>query len=217
MSWPIIRVPLQECKNQIKSFSPRLLLGEIFYLSFFLSRLNDWYLGEKSTITLKISIIVAKAKNRVIGKDNQLIWRLSSDLKLFKKLTTGHHIIMGRKTYESVGKPLPNRTSVVITRDKNFPIPEGHLLAHSLEEAVLLCIGKHLSQVFIIGGAEIYNQALPIADELIVTHVDAEPEGDVFFPEINPEIWQSIHSEHFEKDKNNQYSFDFVIYKRKDS
>ncbi|WP_291787128.1 dihydrofolate reductase [Cecembia sp.] len=163
---------------------------------------------------MKISIIVAKAKNDVIGKDNELIWKLSSDLKLFKKLTTGHHIIMGRKTYESVGRPLPNRTSVVVTRNKEYSLPEGHIVAHSLKEAIQVCIGKQLSQVFIIGGAEIYKEALPIADELFITHVDASPEGDAFFPCIDTDIWHAISTEHYEKDKNNQYSFDFVIYKR---
>lgn len=163
---------------------------------------------------MKISIIVAKAKNDVIGRDNQLVWKLSSDLKLFKKLTTGHHILMGRKTYESVGRPLPNRTSVVITRNKDFSLPEGHLVAYSLEEAIQVCIGRHLDQVFIIGGAEIYKQAMKFADELLVTQVDAYPEGDVFFPKIDPKIWQMVSSEHYEKDQNNQYSFDFVVYKR---
>lgn len=163
---------------------------------------------------MKISIIVAKAKNDVIGKDNQLVWKLSTDLKLFKKLTTGHHIIMGRKTYESVGRPLPNRTSVVITRNKDFSLPEGHVIAYSLEEAIKICIGRHLDEVFIIGGAEIYKQAMKFADELLVTQVDAYPEGDVFFPKIDPKIWQMVSSEHYEKDQNNQYSFDFVVYKR---
>lgn len=163
---------------------------------------------------MKISIIVAKAKNDVIGKDNQLIWKLSSDLKLFKKITTGHHLIMGRKTYESVGKPLPNRVSVVISRNKSFEIPSGHVVVHSLEEAIQICIGKHLDQVFIIGGAEIYTQAIKIADELLVTHVDVSPEGDAFFPVINSKKWQVISTEHFEKDENNQHNFDFVVYKR---
>jgi len=165
---------------------------------------------------LKISIIVAKAKNNVIGKDNQLIWKLSSDLRLFKKLTTDHHIVMGRKTYESVGKPLPNRTSIVITRNKDFKLPEGHFVFHSLEEAIQLCIGKNLEQVFIIGGAEIYRQAIPICDELIVTEVDAYPQGDVFFPDIDPDIWKVVSQEHFQKDEKNEYDFDLVIYKRND-
>ncbi len=165
---------------------------------------------------MKISIIVAKAKNNVIGKDNQLIWKLSSDLRLFKKLTTDHHIVMGRKTYESVGKPLPNRTSVVITRNKDFKLPEGHFVFNSLEEAVQLCISKNLEQIYIIGGAEIYRQALPICDELIVTEVDASPQGDVFFPEIDPNTWKIISQEHFQKDEKNEYDFDLVIYRRND-
>jgi dihydrofolate reductase len=166
---------------------------------------------------LKISIIVAKAKNNVIGKDNQLIWKLSSDLQLFKKLTIGHHIIMGRKTYESVGRPLPNRTSIVITRNPEFKIPDGHIVVNSFEESIQICIGKNLEQVFIIGGAEIYRQALKICDELLVTEVDAAPEGDVFFPEINPENWKEISREHFYRDEKNQYDFDFVIYKKTDT
>ncbi|WP_373496402.1 dihydrofolate reductase [Aquiflexum sp.] len=165
---------------------------------------------------MKISIIVAKAKNNVIGKDNQLVWKLSSDLRLFKKLTTGHHIIMGRKTYESVGKPLPNRTSIVITRNEDFKVPEGHFVFHSLEDAIKLCISKNLGQVFIIGGAEIYRQTLPICDELIVTEVDAYPQGDAYFPDIESNKWEEISREHFKKDEKNEYDFDFVIYKRND-
>ena len=118
---------------------------------------------------MKISIIVAKSLNNVIGKDNQLIWRLSADLQLFKTHTSGHHIIMGRKTFESIGKPLPNRTSIVISRNPHFSVPEGHFISHSLEEAIQICIGKKLDQVFIIGGAEIYSQAIAIAEEFLVT------------------------------------------------
>ncbi|WP_373496308.1 dihydrofolate reductase [Aquiflexum sp.] len=165
---------------------------------------------------MKISIIVAKAKNNVIGKDNQLIWKLSSDLRLFKKLTTGHHIIMGRKTYDSVGKPLPNRTSIVITRNRDLKLPEGHFVFHSFEDAIQLCISKKIEQLYIIGGAEIYRQALPLCDELIVTEVDAYPQGDVFFPEIDPNKWQEISRERFQRDEKNEYDFDFVIYKRND-
>jgi dihydrofolate reductase len=163
---------------------------------------------------LKITIIVAKALNNVIGKDNQLIWRLSADLQLFKSQTSGHHIIMGRKTYESVGRPLPNRTSIVITKNTEYSIPEGHMVAHSLEEAIQICIGKKLDQVFVIGGAEIYRQALPLADELMVTEVHAMPEGDVFFPEIDKNEWTELSTTSFKKDEKNQYDFDFVVYKR---
>lgn len=164
---------------------------------------------------MKISIIVARAKNGVIGRNNELVWRLSSDLKLFKRITTGHHIIMGRKTYESMGKPLPNRTSIVITRNKDYSLPEGHFSVNSLQEAIQLCISKNLTKVFVIGGAEIYSQALPLADELMVTEVQAEPEGDAFFPELDPLLWQKTSEEHYSKDEQNQYDFDFVIYQRR--
>jgi len=163
---------------------------------------------------LKISIIVARAKNNVIGKDNQLIWRLSADLQLFKSHTTGHHIIMGRKTYESVGKPLPNRTSIVITNNPEFKVPEGHIVAHSLEEAIQICIGKKLDNVFIIGGAEIYNQAFPLADELMITEVNAIPDGDVFFPEFEKNEWKIVSTTSYFKDEKNEYDFDFVVYKK---
>lgn len=163
---------------------------------------------------MKISIIVAKSTNNVIGKDNQLIWRLSADLQLFKTHTSGHYIIMGRKTFESIGKPLPNRTSIVITNNPEFSVPEGHFVAHSLEEAIQICIGKKLDQVFIIGGAEIYRQAVPLADEILVTEVNAMLEGDVFFPEINENEWSVVSSNSYKKDDKNQYDFDFVIYKR---
>ncbi len=164
---------------------------------------------------MKITIIVAKSSNNVIGKENQLVWRLQSDLQLFKRHTTGHHLIMGRKTYESVGKPLPNRTSIVITRNTDFTLPEGHYTVHSIEEAVQICIAKKLDQVFIIGGAEIYAQAMSFADEMMVTEVHAVVDGDAFFPDIDKQIWKSISREHFPKDANNEFAFDFVIYKRK--
>lgn len=181
---------------------------------FDLIKLNNF--ADKQFTILKISIIVAKAKNNVIGKDNQLIWKLSSDLRLFKKLTTDHYIIMGRKTYESMGKPLPNRTSIVITRNRDFELPEGHFVFHSLEDAIQLCISKNLEQIYIIGGAEIYLQSLSICDELIVTEVDANPQGDVFFPDIDPKKWNEFSREHFQKDEKNEYDFDFVTYKRND-
>ena len=114
-----------------------------------------------------------------------------------------------------MGKPLPNRTSIVITRNKDYMLPEGHFAVNSLQEAIQLCISKHLSQVFVLGGAEIYSQALPLADELMVTEVQAEPDGDAFFPEIDPVLWQKTSEEHYSKDEQNQYDFDFVIYHRR--
>lgn len=133
-----------------------------------------------------ISIIVAVAKNNVIGQGNKLIWHISEDLKRFKKLTNGHHIIMGRKTFESIGKALPNRINIVVTRDKNYDAP-GCVIATSLDEAFEL--SKNDIEVFIIGGGEIYRQAIPYADHIYLTKVDAEFKGDTFFPALNPEDW----------------------------
>lgn len=172
-------------------------------------------LAKKPTEPLKISIIVAKAQNNVIGKDNGLVWRLSADLKRFKSVTTGHCIIMGRKTYESIGKPLPNRTSIVVTRTTGFKLPEGHHVAHSLEQAVQICIGLGEDEVFVIGGAEIYRQAMDIADELIVTEVHASPEGDAYFPEIPKDTWEMVSVENFQRNESNEYDFDFQIFRRK--
>lgn len=121
---------------------------------------------------------------------------------------------MGRKTYESMGKPLPQRTSIVITRNPDYQLPKGHFVCHSLQEAIQLCIGKHLNQIYIIGGAEIYKQALPLTDELLITEVDAHPEADVFFPPIDPSKWKIVTSESFRKDEKNEYNFEFVTYKR---
>ncbi|MCH7409702.1 dihydrofolate reductase [Belliella sp. DSM 111904] len=163
---------------------------------------------------MKISIIVAKADNNVIGKDNQLIWKLSADLKLFKKHTTGHHIIMGRKTFESMGNPLPNRTSIVITRNSDYSVPDNHHVVNSLESAIQLCIGKHLDQVYIIGGAQIYKEAISICDEMLITEVDASPDGDAFFPEFNKTEWKIVYDEYHSKDEKNENNFRFAIYER---
>lgn len=160
----------------------------------------------------KISIIVAIAKNNVIGKDNQLIWHLPADLKHFKNLTTGHHIIMGRKTFESIGKPLPNRTSIIITRQKDYAF-EGCITAGSLEEALTKV--KYDDEIFIIGGGEIYAQAMPVADKLYITKIEQEFEGDIVFPEISPEIWQLTEQVEHEPDEKNRYNYSFCEYIKK--
>lgn len=165
---------------------------------------------------MKISLIVAKAKNNVIGKDNGLVWKLSADLRHFKNTTTGHHLIMGRKTFESTEKPLPNRTSIVVTRNENYSVPEGHQVVTDLDEAINFCRKNQLEKVFISGGGEIYKIALPYVDEMIITEVDAHPEGDTFFPETNWNHWQEIAKEHHEADEKNEYSFDIVTYRKKD-
>jgi len=155
-----------------------------------------------------IKIIVAMSKNRVIGMDNSLIWHLPNDMKNFKKLTTGHAVVMGRKTYQSIGKPLPYRRNIIITRDPDFEA-EGCEVVNSLEEALLLCF----SNCFIIGGGEIYKQSLPIAHQIYMTQIDEEFEGDTYFSEINNDWFESERQE-FEPDEKNKYKYSFIKYER---
>lgn len=161
-----------------------------------------------------LSIIVAVAKNNVIGKDNQLIWRLSNDLKRFKKLTTGHSILMGRKTYESIGKPLPNRKNLIVTRNENFDV-EGAYVFNSIESAIHHAKVTGEEELFIIGGGEIYKKLLPQTDKLYLTRVHAEPEGDAFFPTIEETAWQVVNEEAHLADEKNEYDFVFVDLERK--
>ena len=161
---------------------------------------------------MKIILIVAKARNQVIGKNNQLVWKLSADLKRFKNLTTGHFLLMGRKTYESIGRPLPNRTHLIISRNPDFKAPEGHYSFPSVEEAIIFCNKIGVEELFIIGGGQIYKEALPLCDLLEITEVEAEPDGDTFFPEIDPKIWQEIEREEFPADDKNEFPYAFVTY-----
>jgi dihydrofolate reductase len=160
-----------------------------------------------------ITIIAAIAKNNALGKDNDLIWRLPADLKRFKKVTSGHHILMGRNTFESIGKPLPNRTSVIITRNNTY-FKEGCLIANSIEEAIELA--KEEEHVFIIGGAQIYQQAIErdLVDQLDITLVHQEFEADVFFPDIDEKIWKEVSREDFKADEKNKYDFSFISYQK---
>ena len=158
-----------------------------------------------------LTIIAAIGLNNELGKDNNLIWHLPADLKHFKNLTTGHHIIMGRKTFESIGKPLPNRTTIIITRDKNYK-KEGCTIANSLEQAISLV--KKDTNPFIIGGAQIYNQALKKATNLEITYVHHEFEADVFFPKIDLTVWKETAREFHKADEKNKYDFSFVSYQR---
>jgi dihydrofolate reductase len=159
----------------------------------------------------KLSIIVAMAKNRVIGADNKIPWRLSGDLKMFKQITTGHHLIMGRKTWESIGRLLPGRTTVIVTRQKNYPAP-GALVADSLDTAIAAC-GNN-DEIFVIGGAQLYAAALPRADRIYLTLVDAEIAGDTRMPEFDPTQWRLQRSEAHTADEQNQYHYLFTIYER---
>ncbi|UKJ06411.1 dihydrofolate reductase [Solitalea lacus] len=161
---------------------------------------------------MKISIVVAKAENNVIGKNNTLIWHLPADLKYFKLLTTGNTIIMGRKTYDSIGKPLPNRRNIVISRNTELNIP-GCDVVNSLEEA--LKITSNENEVFVIGGAEIYKQALTLANTLYVTEVKAGFEGDAFFPDFSLNDWDEACRTDHNADEKNQFNYSFVTYKRK--
>lgn len=163
---------------------------------------------------MKIILIAAVAENNVIGKDNQLIWKLSSDLKRFKNLTSGHYILMGRKTFESLGKPLPNRTHMIITRNPDFQAPEGHYSFLNLEEAFIFCNKLDIEKLFIIGGGEIYKQALPFCDQLEITEVKSSPEGDVFFPSLDPKIWKETERQDFEADERNEFDYSFVTYEK---
>lgn len=166
---------------------------------------------------MKITIIVAKAKNNVIGKDNQLPWHLPEDLKHFKRKTEGHHLIMGRKTFESMGKPLPNRTSIVITRNKHYEVPPGHYVVHDLEAALEIAKTKHLQQVFVLGGAEIFKLAFPWVDEMIITEIHATPDGNTFFPEWDESKWEMISRTDFLKDEKNPYDYSFVTYQKRNT
>lgn len=155
-----------------------------------------------------INIIVATSKNRVIGNNNSLIWKLPADLKRFKQITTDNTIVMGRKTYESIGKPLPNRRNIIITRDTNYLVDNCEVV-NSLEEALMLCN----NECFIIGGGEIYKQSIDIADKIYLTLVQEDFEGDTYFPEIGKE-WTKVFREDYEGDEKNEHKYSFIDYER---
>lgn len=161
---------------------------------------------------MKITLIAAAGENNALGKDNDLLWHLPDDFKRFKAITSHHYIIMGRKTLESFPKLLPNRTHVVITRQKDYII-EGAIVVHSLEEALDNCDDE--SEVFIIGGGEIYTHALPIANKIELTRVHDKFEADAFFPEINDSNWTLIYREYHDKDERHSYDFTYLTYERK--
>ena len=172
-----------------------------------------------------ITLIAAIGKNNELGKDNDLVWKLPADQKHFRERTTGHTMIMGRKTFESLGKILPNRRHIIIPRDKDYKAA-GAEVAHSLEGALELVKNSHAtmdgarhdsaeSEIFVIGGAEIFNQAMNVADRLDITHIDAEDKkADVFFPEIIPIVWNEIKHEEHKKDEKNPINYTFSIYER---
>jgi dihydrofolate reductase len=142
----------------------------------------------------RLSLIVAMAKNRVIGANNAIPWHVPGEQKLFKQLTMGHHIVMGRKTFESIGRLLPGRTTVIVTRQPDFAVA-GAIIAHSLHDAVNAAARD--DEVFVIGGAELFREALPIADRIHLSLIDMEPEGDVLMPEIDEREWREIAGESY--------------------
>ncbi|MEO8773394.1 MAG: dihydrofolate reductase [Gelidibacter sp.] len=177
-------------------------------------RLETTVMPEKKTNVHKnLTLIAAAGENDVIGKDNQLIWHLSDDLKRFKSLTSHHFMIMGRKTFESFSKPLPNRTHVVISRQQNYPVPSGVIVVHTMADA--LEAAKNDTQPFIIGGGEIYKQAMAYADKIELTRIHESFDGDTFFPKIDSTVWKETENRLHQKDADHNYSFSFITYQRR--
>ena len=160
-----------------------------------------------------VSAIVATAKNNVIGKNNDIPWYLPADLKYFKKTTLNHHIIMGRKSFQSIGKPLPKRTNIVITRNPFF-IASNCIMSTSVEEALGIAQDNGETEAFIIGGGQIYELSKSYWDKLYLTEVDLEVDGDIFFPQLNQDEWKLASSEHHEPDEKNEHPYTFKIFER---
>jgi dihydrofolate reductase len=158
-----------------------------------------------------ITLIAAVAENNALGKDNQLLWHLPDDFKRFKSLTSGHYIIMGRKTFESFPKPLPNRTHVIITRQKGYA-PDDCIVVNSLNEAIAVCPTDE--EVFVIGGGEIYTQSIEIADKIDITKVHQQFAADTYFPEIDLKQWKLTFEEFHPKDEKHPFAFTFITYVR---
>lgn len=164
-----------------------------------------------------VSLIAARSRNGVIGRNNDLPWRLPDDMKYFMTTTRGHHAIMGRKNYDSLPdsyRPLPNRINIVVTRQKNFLAP-GCTVVHSIYDALAVARSNNEPEAFVIGGAEIYSLALPAADRLYLTEIDADIEGDTYFPFFDKAAWREISRRHHDADARHAFAFDFVVYERK--
>lgn len=160
-----------------------------------------------------LSAVAAMAENRVIGKNNQMPWHLPADLKHFKTITSGHPVLMGRKTYESIGKPLPGRTNIILTRDIQYSAPDC-VIVHSLEDAVSLANELDMDEIFVIGGAEVYRQLLPQIQRIYLTMIHHEFDGDAHFPELKMEEWKEISRERHEGDEKNEFDYSFVLMER---
>ncbi len=157
-------------------------------------------------------MIAAVAENNALGKNNDLLWHLPNDFKRFKEITSGHHIVMGRKTFESFPKPLPNRTHVIITRQKDFQF-EGCIVVSDLEKAIAAC--TKTEDIYIIGGGEIYTQSISFADQLDITRVHHSFDADVYFPEIDPEIWELTNETFNTKDEKHLFDYTFQTFVRR--
>jgi len=164
----------------------------------------------------KISLIVARAQDNAIGKDNDLLWKIKDDLKLFKRTTAGHVVIHGRKSFESIGFPLPNRSNIVITRNKDYKA-EGAFVVHSLVEAIELGHKLEMNgEIFILGGAEIYRQSLDRVDSMYLSEVDGTfPQADAHFPEPHFTGWEKVKCDHYSQNESNEFAFDFCVWERK--
>jgi dihydrofolate reductase len=165
---------------------------------------------------MTISLIAALTKNRVIGINNDLPWHLPDDMKYFTQTTKGHHVIMGRKNYDSIPdkyKPLSNRTNIVVTRQKNFNA-SGCIVVNSIDESLQIAKANNETEAFIIGGAEIYNQGLSQANKLYLTEIQTTLEGDTFFPEFNKNQWKEVSRTHHLADERHKFAFDFVVFER---
>lgn len=160
-----------------------------------------------------VSAIVAAAKNNVIGKDNRIPWYLPADLAWFKRTTLGHHVLMGRNSFRSIGRPLPKRTNIVITRDPFFSA-DGVLVAHSIEEALGMAYDNGETEAFIIGGGEIYRESADLWDRVYLTEVDLVAEGDVFFPALDPAEWRETWREAHAPDDKNEWPYTFRVLER---
>lgn len=159
----------------------------------------------------RLSLIVAMSRNRVIGADGKIPWHLPGELKLFKDLTMGHPIIMGRKTWESIGRLLPGRITVIVTRQPGYDVP-GAIVAHSLQEAI--AARGDDDEIFVIGGAEIFREALPLADRVYLTTVDAEVAGDTLMPRFEGPGWRETSSRSFPADERNRYPYSLAVHER---
>ena len=161
-----------------------------------------------------ISFVVAAAKNNVIGKDNQLVWNLPNDMKFFKNVTWGMPVVMGRKSFESLGKALPGRKNIVLTRQEGWNARDV-IVVKSMEEAKAVVKEMDVKEMMVIGGGEIFKMVMPEAKRIYLTRVDAEPEGDAFFPKVDPAEWELVSKKDHEADAKHAYSYSFQIWERK--